>query len=716
MKNVRSLMKPGGILILLEITGDLLRVPFIMSGLPGWWLPEDDLRKNTHRPTLAKSSWDSILRQTGFGGIDVFAPDFEETPLHTYSVFTTQAVDLCVNKLRRPLQYTEESPKVSRPLIISTGSYDMKQFAQKVGSFLPLAFDMVTSIEHLNLGMDLVEGAGISLDGRSVISLCDLEPPKELGMSRARLASMQQLFSKCRHVLWVTKDRRVGNAWSNMMTGLGRSVTSECPELRMQFLDLEEFSASDPEALVVAEQFFRWANGDDESIRGGTTLWTNEPELVYANGSIEIPRIVPYSDANKRLNALHRPVATKSTTLPRFNAELFWHDGKSKIQEVFESRNPEAKSVEIQVTHSTIMAVQTGTESFHFLCFGTRIDNNQQVVALSQKNRLYIRVPETQLVAVDIVLGSEELLLSMFVSKLIADHFTFGCRKNGNLLIHGASPVLKRLLDENAAGLGLSLLHTKYSPAEQDESQSLRTAEDCNPASLALLHNRIDGVLDVTTHKKSILGRDLRHTHSQKPIKPSDYFRLSSKISGFFNEYHVREKLNLLHQSWKETLGSAAHTNGVFLSDAGESLLVQSIDGKTAPTPTIFHWKKMHELEMQVRPLDPSLLLYPNKTYVLVGMTSTLGQSVCRWMIENGAIHIVLLSRTPVHESPWINELMQNGARIHSYSVDVTKSQPLAASFAEISNSMPPLGGIINGAMVRSRYSRRFPNTDHSFA
>lgn len=45
MKHVRTLLKPGGFLVMMEITGpEILRTQFIMGGLPGWWYGVDDDR------------------------------------------------------------------------------------------------------------------------------------------------------------------------------------------------------------------------------------------------------------------------------------------------------------------------------------------------------------------------------------------------------------------------------------------------------------------------------------------------------------------------------------------------------------------------------------------------------------------------------------------------------------------------------------------------
>ena len=58
--NVHSLLQPGGKLILTEYTHTPMRVSMIVGSLPGWWLGEEDGRKNG--PTMNENEWDDLLR------------------------------------------------------------------------------------------------------------------------------------------------------------------------------------------------------------------------------------------------------------------------------------------------------------------------------------------------------------------------------------------------------------------------------------------------------------------------------------------------------------------------------------------------------------------------------------------------------------------------------------------------------------------------------
>jgi hybrid polyketide synthase / nonribosomal peptide synthetase ACE1 len=56
-----------------------IRVGFCMGGLPGWWLGSaEDGREFC--PYVTANEWNTILRKTGFAGIDTITPDINTEP------------------------------------------------------------------------------------------------------------------------------------------------------------------------------------------------------------------------------------------------------------------------------------------------------------------------------------------------------------------------------------------------------------------------------------------------------------------------------------------------------------------------------------------------------------------------------------------------------------------------------------------------------------
>ncbi|KAJ5273329.1 reducing type I polyketide synthase [Penicillium angulare] len=76
LKDVHTLLKPGGKLIMLEQTGDFVRGGFAFGLLPGWWLSEDNYR--SWGPTMTPEKWVNVLKGNGFSGTDFILNDYDD--------------------------------------------------------------------------------------------------------------------------------------------------------------------------------------------------------------------------------------------------------------------------------------------------------------------------------------------------------------------------------------------------------------------------------------------------------------------------------------------------------------------------------------------------------------------------------------------------------------------------------------------------------------
>src|SRR5690606_20793450 len=74
LDHIRSLLKPGGRLILMELTRDVLHLSLVFGALPGWWSGYAEGR--TLSPLLSAQDWSSKLRSHGFANTE--APLFRD--------------------------------------------------------------------------------------------------------------------------------------------------------------------------------------------------------------------------------------------------------------------------------------------------------------------------------------------------------------------------------------------------------------------------------------------------------------------------------------------------------------------------------------------------------------------------------------------------------------------------------------------------------------
>lgn len=69
-------------------------------------------------------------------------------------------------------------------------------------------------------------------------------------------------------------------------------------------------------------------------------------------------------------------------------------------------------------------------------------------------------------------------------------------------------------------------------------------------------------------------------------------------------------------------------------------------------------------------------------------------------MIAKGARYLVLTSRNPAVEHEWIEEQSRGGATVKVFANDITNKQAVKDLRDHIMKTMPPIGGVANGAMV----------------
>ncbi|KAI1524538.1 Qor NADPH:quinone reductase [Pyrenophora tritici-repentis] len=91
LANVRSLLKPGGKLLLIEnMQPDLRCTPFAFGVLPGWWTSiEPDRALN---PLIREDRWNEILGKSGFTSTNLILRDTEDNSAHEISVVVSTAM------------------------------------------------------------------------------------------------------------------------------------------------------------------------------------------------------------------------------------------------------------------------------------------------------------------------------------------------------------------------------------------------------------------------------------------------------------------------------------------------------------------------------------------------------------------------------------------------------------------------------------------------
>ena len=103
-------------------------------------------------------------------------------------------------------------------------------------------------------------------------------------------------------------------------------------------------------------------------------------------------------------------------------------------------------------------------------------------------------------------------------------------------------------------------------------------------------------------------------------------------------------------------------------------------------------------------PHDAHLLqLREDATYVLVGGLGGLGRGLAIYLADHGAKHLAFFSRTvdiPPPAQKVLDQLKERNVEANVYVCDVTDPEALKKAVAQIGNEMPPIKGVVQGAMV----------------
>lgn len=100
---------------------------------------------------------------------------------------------------------------------------------------------------------------------------------------------------------------------------------------------------------------------------------------------------------------------------------------------------------------------------------------------------------------------------------------------------------------------------------------------------------------------------------------------------------------------------------------------------------------------------DQKYVAHSEATYLITGGTGGIGRSIARWLPSQGAKNIVLASRSGISQPSTrelIDELKEHAVEVVVYTCDIGESSQVEKMVNYIRARMPPIRGVIHGAMV----------------
>ena len=639
LQNIRQLVKPGGYILILEPTSDLLRFKFVMCGLPGSWSQGDDNpRLGT---TVSPVKWDKMLRNARFAGIDSIIHDSRDPAKHTVSLMISQAVDEQIQMLRRPLQSSGLKVLSGELLIVGGQSLATSRIISNLSSVLFHCTGKITSVDSFE---DLALSALSSVT--AVLVLADLDDPVIRTMNPRKLKAIQHIFDRVRNVLWITQGFRADNPYHTATVGLGRCAVAESAHLRLQFLDVR---VTENVEITIAESLLRLLMADLPEVMDNSRLWTTEHELVLEKGQLLIPRVLPIDTLNDRLNSVRRAIYNCLSPLDTVVEIMAFGTPENPVYTArqngssYSSGNSQESSVTIQVSHCTLCAVNVATDTYLHILIGSVVGKSEKVLGFSQFNASFVTIPNSWQLPCGIELGSEEQYLTLVTSYLVA-RSVVDCLPAGTSILYEPYGSLASMITSmlSVSDKHVIFLTTKVQPSsERTQWTTVHSHATKRMISLSIPPSATSFV-NFSLNEIDSVNRIMECLPSTCAVHPqASVMQMESRISpkASLNSFELLTRAASI--SLDPDYSTMLLQSKVPVIGVSELVAGQQIESSF----TIVNWSSTSAVTLLLEPVDPTTLFSGRKTYFLVGLTGDLGESLCRWMVLHGARYFVLSSR-----------------------------------------------------------------------
>lgn len=691
MTNVRSLLKPGGHVVMLEAAHkDHTRVGWLFGLFPDWWAGIDEGRDLD--PFATVPEWNAIFKQTGFSGVESQSTP-RDSNLFMNMLFSTRAVNSKIARLYDPLSAPANNS--APPLVvIGGGSNRSLCILEEMRKALPQRRICV-----LKQFKDLLETT-TNASKSSFVVLSELDKETFSNLDESTFESIKTMFTHASHVLWLTENAWLDHPYQAMSIAFVRSVKLEYPSILMQSLDVDE--VKEQTASVVVEQLLRLEEGSNVT---DDILWTLEPEVYVSKGRTYIPRIKHDHERNSRLCSERRPVIAPldPKTTP---VALKVRDKVAFLEPATLTTlgdKPAGPELTIDSQYSSAKAMRVADLGYLYIVQGTVAGTGETVIALSDTNASSICVPSNQIVIVTLPTDPSSVVLQIG-ARLLAQRVLNRTEQGSSILVYEPPVLFAKALALEAARQNIhvyvvtatsgsevvqssSVSYIQLHPRETDAR--LRRALPANISAFYTLSSKHNDIL-----ARRLLGL-LTPGFSQAGLES-----LVQDVAVPSHGFKEREAVQFA-EIQQTILEAVKHSEGPAVDIRDVTELTES-EGATALSPwSTIKWSRDIAVPARIRPIDSGKLFSANKTYLLLGLAGSMGRSLARWMVTRGAQHVVISSRNPETPDPkWLEDVGCLGGNVTALSIDVSSEASIDAGLAYIQKHLPPIGGIAYGPLV----------------
>ncbi|KAL6816622.1 putative polyketide synthase [Trichoderma sp. SZMC 28015] len=763
LAHARSLLKPGGKLLLAETTRDQSKtdLSFILGLLP------------TTASSLSKS-WDSVLLESGFSGADLAFDDVTTTILSTRPIVEQQKADL--SRASNPGGFAiVTSNKTPAP----AGLVDL--LSQRIQDLTK------TTISHLVLE----ESTPAAYESKVCVFVGDIDEPTLLtDLDAVRIEGLRAMVTKCGGLLWITTGGAVESERPEQALAQGflRVLRNEYVGRRYLYLDLDpraENTTEDTVSTIV--QVLQEGFGQVQDVLA-TETGPAEFEYAQRNGVLLVPRVYKDEEYNDMVTGPLTPIwgdldaaAAGIPLEPLFQKDrplrlevgipghldtlAFVDDEGDDDTESFGPETVEITPRAFGLSSRDVMAAlgQLKDRSMGLECAGviSRVGDEartkggfnvgDRVMALlpgsgSASLRSNITVPwNSAIVRVPSSITSFEEAASVPLAFTIAYSGLVDAARlapGQSLLIHAAAGAIGQAAIMLAKHLGVTDIYATAGTPEKRElvskkygipTQRIFSSRDISfgPAVLAatgrrgvdVVLNTLPGVLlQASLDALAPLGHLVEI--GKRDIEANGLLALAAFSRGIsLTALDIPTLVQRRPADVHRVLSEVAKL-------VEQQVLTPIYPVTTYPLPEIQEAFKFVETGAHTgkvvlsagpdeqAPVVPRpkhatgrLRLRPDASYLVVGGIGGIGRSIAHWLAAHGAKNLILLSRSAgnldlpenkdTNGALFVQELRESGCRVKPVSCDVSLASELVKALRVCADDgLPPVRGVVQGAML----------------
>lgn len=753
LEQLKCCLADDGLLIFLEVTRSRSALDLVFGLLKGWWQYTDiDLRPNS--ALLNRQEWEDLISSCGYEDVVSFVntPDPEEsgqTAFMTRRGPSAFIEEIHSNKADDNLEGPDDIKKKSTAIIFSEDD----DFFEELSECCNGEFDQVVRLSlNQDIGtvitntpqVDVIIHAfgtelGLSDENLSEYDLIDAQRSGSVHLLKLIKTLSSTDFKLSPKVLILTRgsvhvkegDLIAGIAMSSVV-GLIRVARGEHPDFHWKHIDLDERNCGF-EGYDISEEFL---------------LSDQENEIAYRDGVRYVNRLRSIKAENQS-DRLTEAVLSDESIIP-FRLEVSSPGVLTNLSLNETIRySPDPDQVEVLIKAGGInfrdvmkaLGMYPGNPidlrwfgddfSGIVVSVGAKVKDfavGDEVVGMAPYSfRSFVTVSEKMIFKKASSMTFEEAatLPTVFLTAHYGLNELARMKKGESVLIHAGTGGVGMAAIQIARRLGLEIFATAGTPEKRDLLLKLGAhyAMDSRSLSFADEIIKVTGGLGVDCVLNSLAGDFIPKSFSV--LKPFGRFIEIGKVDVYNDSKIGLQQLRNNISYFVVDLAQHLQDKPDYVAEMFTSLAKSFDSGEYSPLEhTVFPiteaaqafrymaqgkhiGKNVLSFDCDSIPIAPCTqeghLFKSNVTYLITGGMSGFGFELAKWMTQNGASHLVLVSRSGARDESILEDieyLRLKGKEIVDLRADVTSLQDVERIMVQIDSDLPPLKGIIHGAMV----------------